>query len=438
MPAAARVPLFVDDLLMVGLNYKTSGKDLVEKAQFPSLEAAYSAIRRVPAVREVVVLQTCNRVEIYALTTNKQATAESIKSILEARAGIPIPDEKFAVYYGVDAVRHLFRVASGLESMVLGEPDILRQVREAAEYAAKEGYMSKFLKMLFDAAVRVGKRVRTQTALGKGSIGIPSASVKLLEELVGDLKGLKVLVIGAGMAGKIVATNLAKKGSKVVIANRTLERAKELAREVGGEAYPLSKVPELLKDVDAVISAVGGGSKIITYEHVKDLNKKLIIIDISEPPSVDPNVTLNPLVIYKDILAVAEVANRGIKSRRAEIKKARDIVEEEVRKFVSHAQRAIADKILRELMEKAEQIRVMELSKAMAKVPQEYAEVLDKMTNALVKKLLKDVIFKIREAAQRGDITTLRIAAELFDLREALNNIEVIYDYEEAEQKVKP
>ena len=438
MPAAVRVPLFIDDLVMVGLNYKVSGKELVEKAQFPDLLAAYSAISRVPAVREVVVLQTCNRVEIYALTTNKKATVESIKSMLEARAGTPIPDEKFVVYYGVDAVRHLFRVAAGLESVVLGEPDILRQVREAAERAAKEGYLGKSLRMTFDAAVRVGKKVRTQTALGKGSIGIPSASVKLLEELLGSLKGVKVLVVGAGMAGKVVASNLAKKGAKVIIANRTLQRAEELAKAVGGEAYPLDKVPELLKEVDAVVSAIGGGSKVITYDMVKDLNKKLIIVDISEPPSVDPKVSVNPLVIYKDILAVAEVANRGISMRKAEIKKAEEIVEEELRKFVNQAQKAIADKVLRELMEKAEQIRIMELSRAMAKVPQEYAEILDKMTSSIVKKLLKDVIFKVKEAALRGDITTLRMVAELFDLKEAMNNIEIIYDYNGVEQKVEP
>jgi len=432
------VPLFIDDLVMVGLNYKVSGKELVEKAQFPDLLAAYSAISRVPAVREVVVLQTCNRVEIYALTTNKRATVESIKSMLEARAGTPIPDEKFVVYYGVDAVRHLFRVAAGLESMVLGEPDILRQVREAAERAAKEGYLGKSLRMTFDAAVRVGKKVRTQTALGKGNIGIPSASVKLLEELLGSLQGVKVLVVGAGMAGKIIASNLAKKGARVIIANRTLQRAEELAKAVGGEAYSLDKVPELLKEVDAVISAIGGGSKVITYDMVKDLNKKLIIVDISEPPSVDPKVSVNPLVIYKDILAVAEVANRGISMRKSEIKKAEEIVEEELKKFVNQAQKAIADKVLRELMEKAEQIRIMELSRAMTKVPQEYAEVLDKMTSSIVKKLLKDVIFKVKEAALRGDITTLRMVAELFDLKEAMNNIEIIYDYNGVEQKVEP
>ncbi|NPA84735.1 MAG: glutamyl-tRNA reductase [Crenarchaeota archaeon] len=438
MPATARVPLFVDDLVMVGLNYKASGKEIMEKAQFPDILAAYSAISRVPAVREVVVLQTCNRVEVYALTTNKKATVESVKSLLEARAGVPIPDEKFVVYYGVDALRHLFRVAAGLESMVLGEPDILRQVREAAERAAREGFSGRALRTTFEAAVRVGKRVRTQTALGKGSTGIPSASVKLLEELVGDLKGLKVAVIGAGMAGRIIASNLVKKGAQVYVVNRTLARAEELAKEVGGKAFSLESLPSILKEVDAVISAVGGGSKVITYDMVGDISKKLIIVDISEPPSVDPKVSVNPLVVYKDIVAVAEVANRGIANRKSEIKKAEDIVEEEIRKFVNYAQRAIADKMLRELMEKVEHVRILELSKAMTKIPQEYAETLDKMSSALVKKILKDVIFKVREAALKGDLTTLRIVAELFDLKEAMNNIEIIYDYNGFKQKVEP
>ncbi|ABU81695.1 glutamyl-tRNA reductase [Ignicoccus hospitalis] len=436
MPAAARVPLFVDDLVMVGVNYKTSGKELVEKAQFPDPLAAYSAISRIPAVREVVLLQTCNRVEVYAITTNKKATVESIKSLLEARAGEPIPEEKFVIYYGTDAVRHLFRVAAGLESMVLGEPDILRQVREAAEFAAKEGYIGKALKLTFENAVRVGKRVRTETALGKGSIGIPSASVKLLEELIG-LEGKKLLVVGAGMAGRVVAVNAAKRGAKVIIVNRTLSKAKELAEEVGGEAYPLEELPRLLREADAVVVAVGGGSKVITRDAVAEVNKKLVIVDISEPPAVDPGVSLNPYVIYKDMLAVAEVANRGLEKRKSEIKRAEDIIEAELNKFVNFAQRVLADKILRELMEKVEQIRINELSKAMAKVPQEYAEVLDKMTSSLVKKVLKDVILKVREAAGKGDLTTLRIVAEVFDLKESLNNIEIIYDYNGVEQELK-
>ncbi len=424
-----RLPLFLDDLLMVGLNYKQSGLELVSKAQFPSLEAAYSAIRRVPAVREVVVLQTCNRVEIYAITTNKKATEESIKSILEARVGEPIPDEKFVVKYGVDAARHLFRVAAGLESMVLGEQDILRQVREAIDRAIKDGYAGKNLKYLFETAVRVGKRVRTETALGKGSIGIPSASVKLLEELLGGLEGKKILVIGAGMAGKIVATNAAKRGAKVIIANRTLDKAKELAERVNGEYIPLEKVKEALKEVDAVVSAIGGNVKIITYDDVKDIKKKLVIVDIAEPPSVDRKVVMNPNIVYKDIVSVAEVANRFMANRASEVEKAEKIIEEELEKFVRHAQRALADKILRELMDKVNEIRLMELSKALSKIPNEYSDVLDKMSNAMVKKILKDVIFTIRNAAERGDLTTLRIIAEAFKLENSVEEMEIIYDY---------
>ncbi len=414
---------------MVGLNYKQSGLELVSKAQFPSLEAAYSAIRRVPAVREVVVLQTCNRVEIYAITTNKKATEESIKSILEARVGEPIPDEKFVVKYGIDAARHLFRVASGLESMVLGEQDILRQVREAIDKAVKEGYAGKNLKHLFEAAVKVGKRVRTETALGKGSIGIPSASVKLLEELLGSLKGKKILVIGAGMAGRIVATNAAKKGAKVIIANRTLDKAKELAERVNGEYVSLEKVKDLLKEVDAVVSAIGGNVKIITYDDIKDVKKKLVIVDIAEPPSVDKKVIMNPNVVYKDIVSVANVANRFMANRVGEVEKAEKILEEELEKFVRHAQRVLADKVLRELMDKVNEIRLMELSKALSKVPKDYSDVLDKMSNALVKKVLKDVIFTIRNAAERGDLTTLRIIAEAFKLENSVEEMEIIYDY---------
>lgn len=282
MPASYRSPTFLDDLVMVGVNLKKSGKELVESSAFPQIDAAYSSILRVPAVRGVVILQTCNRFEVYVTTTNKGATIESIKSIIEARVGRPIPEEKFDVKIGIDVARHLFRVASGLESLVLGEGDILRQVREAMEYSAKKGYIDKGLRQLFEEAVKVGKRVRRETDLGKGNIGIPSASVALLKELMGDLSGKKVLVIGAGMAGEIIAKNLHKKekGVEIWIANRTLEKAELLAKEVGGKAFPLSKVPELLNEVDAVISAVS--VTVIDSSTVRNLRKPLLIIDIGE------------------------------------------------------------------------------------------------------------------------------------------------------------
>lgn len=429
MPASYRIPMFIDDLVMIGLDYKKAGKELVEKASFPSLEAAYSAIMRVPAVREVVVLQTCNRFEVYVLTTNKKATIESVKSIIEARIGLPVSEDKFNVKMNLDAVRHLFRVASGLESMVLGEQDILRQVREAFEYAVKAGYAGRPLRTLFEHAVKVGKRVRTVTQISKGTTGIPSASVTLMEELLGELKGKRILVIGAGMAGQIIATNLAKKGAHVIIANRTLTNAQKLAEKVNGEAYTLDHVKRLIGNVDGVISAVGGGIRVINYSDLEGLQKKLYIIDIAEPPSVDPRVEEHPFVIYKDILAVAEVANRGIEERVKKVKKAEEIIEEELDKFLVGTQKMLANKIMRELMKKVEEVKEAEVERAKEKIPPEYHEILEKMASAVVKKSLKDVILNVKEAAAKGDLQLLRSAVELFNLQESLSDIEVIYEY---------
>ncbi|UXD21778.1 glutamyl-tRNA reductase [Ignicoccus pacificus DSM 13166] len=429
MPASYRTPMFVDDLIMVGVDYKRAGKELVEKTNFPSLEAAYSAIMRVPAIREVVVLQTCNRFEVYAITTNKKATIESLKSIIEARAGVPIPDEKFNVRMNVDALRHLFRVASGLESMVLGEQDIMRQVRDALEYAVKNGYVSKPMRSLFEAAIKVGKRVRTVTQISKGTTGIPSASVTLAEELLEGLRGKKILVIGAGMAGQIIAKNSAKKGAYVIIANRTLSKAESLAKEVGGKAIPLEDIKKYLNEVDAVISAVGGGAKVLSYEDFNDVKKKLVVIDIAEPPSVDPKVAEHPLVVYKDIIAVAEVANKGIEERAKKVKHAEEIIEEEIDKFVRLTQRMLADKIMRELMEKMERVKDQEVNRAKRKVPEEYHPVLEKMASAIVKKTLKDVILKVKEAAERGDLQLLRAVVDVFSLKDSMGEIEIIYEY---------
>ncbi len=427
MPASYRSPTFLDDLVMVGVNLKKSGKEIVEKASFPQLEAAYSSILRVPAVRGLVVLQTCNRFEAYVMTTNKNATIESVKSVIEARAGEHIPEEKFDVKIGIDAARHLFRVASGLESLVLGEGDILRQVREAMEYSIKNGYIDKALKLLFEEAVKVGKRVRRETELGKGNVGIPSASVALLSETLGDLKGKRVLVIGAGMAGEIIAKNLSKKGAEVWIANRTLEKAEALAREVGGKAFPLSEVPNLLKEVDAVISAIP--SKVIDKSAIEELRKPLVIIDIAEPPSVDPEVAKNPLVTLKDMYDVAEVANRNVKERMKEVSKAEAIIEEELNKLMNLNQKLLGDKILKELMERAEQVRVNEVERAKRKVPREYWPVLEKMSKSMVKKIMKDFILRIKEASVKGDLQLLRLTAELFGLKDSLSELELVYEY---------
>ena len=407
------MPELSEGLVMIGLDHERSGQKLVEEVRFPDLSTLYRILKRVPTIKEAVVIQTCHRLEIYMLTTNKKGAIEAVKSILESRRGKAIPDDKFVILYYLDAVRHLFRLAAGLESPIIGEPEILKQVKEAYDIAIKNGSVGVGLRTLFERAIRVGKRVRTETNIAKGVMGSPTGAVKLIEKELGTLKGKKILIVGAGQAGRAAAKYASERGAFVLVTNRTFERAKKLAEEIGGEAIPFNEFKKYLDEVDGVILAVEVQEPILRGEEVK--GKKAIFVDISAPPALaDPPSDIK----YFNLAQVERFVRESLKERFLEASKAEKIIDEEVNKFIEFTRAKYGDKLIKEIMKMADEIRREEVKKALSYMdgkPSE--EILDKMSNAIVKKLLKDVIKTIKEASRRGDLSTLETLARAFNVK---------------------
>ncbi len=406
------MPELSEGLVMIGLNHQKSGQQLVEEVRFPDLATLYRIIKRIPTIKEAVVIQTCHRLEIYMLTTNKKGAIEAIKSVLESRRGKSIPDDKFVILYYLDAVRHLFRLASGLESPIIGEPEILKQIKEAYDVAVKNESVGTGLKTLFERAIRVGKRVRTETDIAKGVMGSPTGAVKLIERDLGTLKGKKILIVGAGQAGRTAARYAKERGAEVLITNRTFERAKRVAEEIGGVAIPFNEFKRYLKNVDGVILAVEAPEPILKGEEVK--GSKAIFVDLSVPSALaDPPKDIK----YYTLVQVERFVTESKKGRMLEASRAEKIIEEEINKFIEFTRAKYGDKLIKEIMKRAEKIKEEEVKKALNYMdgkPSE--EVLNKMASSIVKKILKDVIKTVREASRKGDLSTLEIIAKAFNV----------------------
>ncbi len=413
------MPELSEGLVMIGLDHEKSGQRLVEEVRFPDLSTLYRILKRIPTVKEAVVIQTCHRLEIYMLTTNKKGTIEAVKSVLESRRGKAIPDDKFVILYYLDAVRHLFRLAAGLESPIIGEPEILKQIKEAYEIAIKNESVGVGLRTLFERAIRVGKRVRTETNIAKGVMGSPTGAVKLIEKELGTLKGKKILIVGAGQAGRNAARYASERGAFVLVTNRTFEKAKKLADEVGGKAIPFNEFKKYLDEVDGVVLAVEVQEPLLRGNEVK--GKRAVFVDISAPPALaDPPSDLK----YFSLLQVERFVRESMKERFLEASKAENIINEEIAKFIEFTRAKYGDKLIKEIMKMAEEIRREEIKRALSHIdgkPTE--EILDKMSNAIVKKLLKDVIKTIKEASRRGDLSTLETIAKAFNIN--INNEEL-------------
>ena len=400
----------IDNILVITVNHKNASLDDVGALE-SSVEEAYQ--RLYPYADEIVVLATCNRFEIYAYTSNIDEFISHARSLLDRLW------DKASVLRGMDAVRHLFRVAAGLESMIVGETEILSQVRKAYEYARDNAYAGRLLGLLFSRAIRVGKRVRSETRISVGNVGFPGAAVRLAEKILGSLDGRTVVVVGAGEAGKIIATLVREryKNARIVIVNRTVERALELADLVGGRGYGLEKLPVLMENADIVFIAVTSKEPILRVEDVKQVSSRPIVIDISVPPAVDRSA--RNMITYYGLEDVKRVVDEIIVKRLAEVPKAEKIVEEELQVFRKLWARRVADEAIREVMRYAEKVVEEEIAEAMARLrvtgfDGAAASVVEAMAKSLVKKLLRPLIVYMHETAQLGENRILSAISEAF------------------------
>lgn len=373
-------------------------------------------------VSEAVVLSTCNRIEVYVFAETFHGAFQNVRDFLAETAHVSPEEFSDALYshYEADAVSHLFSVACGLDSAVLGEHEIQGQVKSAWETARLEGTSSTSLNALFRHAAEVGKRARTETGISRHITSVSHAAVALAAERLDGLDGRRLMVLGAGDMGEGMAASLAKSGTaEVVVANRTTGRAEELAQRIGGRAVGLNEMAADLAVVDVLLTSTGASSLILEHCDVAEImaqraNRPLLIVDVAVPRDVDPAAGELDGVTLLDMDDLRAFADRGLRERRAELDRVRSIIDDELNRYLDYSSAREAAPLIAAFRTRAEVLRIEELDRHTAGLSLSEREAVEAATRGLVGKLLHEPTVRLKDAAgsPRGD----RLAEALRDL----------------------
>jgi glutamyl-tRNA reductase len=418
-------------VVVVGLNHRTVPLDVLERMTVNDarLPKALYDLRTRPNLSEAVVLSTCNRTEIYAVADRYHGAIDDIRSFLTDLSGLNIEDFSDHVYAYHDdfAVSHLFKVASGLDSAVLGESEILGQVRSAVERSEEEGAAGSELRRLFASALGVGRRVRVDTGIARGTTSVSQAAVAMAVDRLGSLDGRRILVLGAGEIGAGMAVALAGTAglAEVLVANRTRTRAVALAGRTGGRVVDFGELGEALTTVDVMLTSTGATDTVIDRDDVEAVmahrdGRPLLIVDVAVPRDVDPGAGAIDGVTLLDMDDLRSFAESGIAERRREIAVVQRIVDDEVARFFEELAAREVVPLVTALRERAEDIRAAELERYTARLaeltPKERAAV-EGLTRGIVNKLLHEPTVRLKDAAGSAKADRLADALRaLFDL----------------------
>ncbi len=426
-------PIAPPNLILLGINHNTAPIEVRERlAIAPSrLADATRALAHQPGIREALILSTCNRVELLTVQDAQQnsetAAAENPGTLnfLYEYLNIPATDLKPHLYEfrEREAVRHLFRVASSLDSMVVGEPQILGQVKESYTVGRDVGAVSTTLEGLLQRAFTVAKRVRTETQIGSSSVSIASVAVDLARKIFDSLEGKTVLLVGAGKMSELAARHLIQQGATtILVANRTQAKAEQIAQNFNGHVIPFDQLYEQADRADIVITSTGAPQKIFGRSHGQHFlqrrrNRPMFFIDIAVPRDVDPGMNDVEGCFVYDIDDLQQVAQANLADRSREAEAAETIVTREVDKYLQRLQSLNAVPVIQSLQQYAESVRQAELRRSQSKLATltpDQREAVDALTRSLTAKFLHHPLTGIRQAAQEGDAKTLADLQNLY------------------------
>lgn len=419
--------LKIDHVINVRITHRTAHVPLMEAVAFKDKSQAFNELRVIEGVAECLVLQTCNRIELFLVAEESQKTVEIAKKYLALRAGDKSQEAFVAIEASIDsdALNHLLRVTAGMESMVIGEDQVLHQVWDAFLEADNAKMIGPILRHLFNRAVIVGRRVRSETGINKGAVSVGSAAVELAVKLLGNLEDKKILVIGAGEMGTLVAKALAHRCSNpIFIANRTHDRAVKLAGELSGQAVRFDRFDEVLVDADVAICSTSAPhyllSREIALRTMKQRQNKspLIIIDISNPRNVEKSVAEVENTQLYNIDDLQLIADTNKAQREKSIEQAVQIIDEELHVLEDDLKSLSVRLIISQLLSQTEQIRQKELLTAfnmMGNVDERQKQIMNDLTSILLKQTFIPIIENLRVAAKNGDKRTIEMAVKLFE-----------------------
>jgi len=415
-------------IVVVGLSHQTAPLEVREALAFPKerVAEALQRLREESGLAEAMILSTCNRVEIYGRAP--ESAAEPVAEFL-ARFHDRRLDELESHLYrleGEPAVRHAFRVAASLDSMVLGEPQIFGQVKQAYEAAEEAGALGSVLNTLRNRSFAAAKRARTETAIGRNAVSVSHVAVELARKIFGDLRDRSVLLVGAGKMSEVAARQMVRDGARAaVLGGRTLERAEQLAAALGGRAAPLEALRSEMARVDVVISGTGAPGLVVHREDVEAAqaarrHRPLFLIDIAVPRDIEPEAGRVKSVFLYDLDDLRSVAEANLRERRKEAAAAEAILDQEIRAFLEWRKSLDVVPLLVELRSRADEIRRAEVDKArrrLGPLTPEQEKAVDAMTSGIVNKLLHPPTVELKKmASNRHHTEYVGLIRKLFGL----------------------
>lgn len=415
---------------ITGLNHKSAPVEVRELLAFDagSIPIALQALKCRPGFVEGMILSTCNRVEV-TVASDEGASDDSLVDgfLAETRNVDPVRFQPYLYRYsGGDAIRHLFRVACSLDSMVVGEPQILGQLKSAYAVARQHGAVSGFLETLLGRAFNVAKRVRTETEIGSSAVSVSFAAVELAREIFGSLKDRSILLIGAGKMSEAAARHLARHGvTRIFVANRTALRAEEMARMFQGAIVEYSRLLEVLPEMDIVLTSSGAPDFVLTRDQVKRAvearrNRPVFLIDIAVPRNIEPSVNELANVFLYDIDDLQEVVGRNLNNRAEIAHEAERIVAEETERMIRRLKVREVTPVIVGLQEYLETLRSAELARfrgKLGKLSAEQEEAIDQLTRGIVNKIAHGPVSELRhQAAQPDGIQIIDAIRKVFRL----------------------
>ncbi|HUI11012.1 MAG TPA: glutamyl-tRNA reductase [Bacteroidota bacterium] len=419
------------NLHAIGISHNTAALEIRERMWLSDdeIRAALPRLKSAKHFDECVLVSTCNRTELYGLSTGEGPDDGTMTRLLLEAKGTPaeVGPGHFAATRAGRAVQHLFRVAAGIDSMVIGDIQILGQIKDAFALARESGTMGPVLSRLMQATLHVGKRVRTETSICEGAVSVSYAAVELASKIYADLSRKSVLLIGAGETGELTLRHLQGKGiGRVVVANRTREKAEALAGAFGGAVVEYDRLVEALRSVDVVITSVASPSYVVGPDEVHRVmrqrsNNPLFIIDIGVPRNVHPGAGKIDNVFLYDIDALSSIVDRNLEKRKGEIPKVTRIIREELASFFRWQNSLEVGPTIQEFRQQVESIRAEEVRKNVNRFRAEDRELLELVTRRIVNKILHGPTAALKQEAESGGhadalLNRVNVLRELFGL----------------------
>ncbi|WP_408954926.1 glutamyl-tRNA reductase [Natroniella sp. ANB-PHB2] len=415
------------ELVVVGLNHKTASLEVREELSLTKRqqEVILDKISTSSDVKEGAVLSTCNRTEIYLLAENDYSANKFTLELFREFSNLKVKKLQGYLYsyHNLEAVEHLFRVTSGLDSLIIGETQILGQVKRAFKRAQKIGAINTYLHKLFTESFKVAKKARGETKIDENAASISYVAVELARQVFGSLSGEKVLILGAGKMSELTLKNLVAHGVKgVMVSNRTYENGRRLAEQFSGEVIHWEKLENWIEDVDIIIASTAAPHYVLHYEDIKEVminrNRPLFLIDIAVPRDIEPQIAELDEVYLYDIDDLEAVVNQNLEERRGEIDQVEEIIAEEKEGFEKWLNYRQVVPVIKEMRQRANRIKEQELDWALQRLAnskQNHEDIVEELSSRLINKLLHTPTLGVKQLANsEGSSQKLKVIKELF------------------------